>query len=170
MKPGLFQKILFLIIVFGYLQAAAQPAAKIYGVVRDQNNAPLSWVTISLLQARDSSLARTELTDEKGRFEMPSVHAGTFLLCYAAVGFETFYSTVIELSPGQSFQATPVSLNIVTAALQEVRVISKKPLVEVKPGKTVFNVQNSITGTGSHALELLQKLPGIRVDNNDNIS
>ena len=35
--------------------------------------------------------------------------------------------------------------------------------------KTVFNVENSINSTGSTAYELLQKAPGVVVDNNDNI-
>ena len=43
-------------------------------------------------------------------------------------------------------------------------------MVEIKADKTVFNVENSINATGSNALELLQKSPGIQVDNNDNIT
>ncbi|MFM9577824.1 hypothetical protein, partial [Streptomyces turgidiscabies] len=52
----------------------------------------------------------------------------------------------------------------------DVTVVSKKPMIEVKADKIVFNVENSITATGSNVLELLQKSPGIQVDNNDNIS
>jgi len=43
-------------------------------------------------------------------------------------------------------------------------------MIEIKADKTVFNVENSITATGSNALEILQKSPGVQVDNNDNIS
>ena len=39
----------------------------------------------------------------------------------------------------------------------------------MKPDKTVFNVENSINASGSTAFELLQKSPGVLVDNNDNI-
>ncbi len=43
-------------------------------------------------------------------------------------------------------------------------------MIEIKADKTIFNVESSINATGSNALELLQKSPGIQVDNNDNIS
>ena len=50
------------------------------------------------------------------------------------------------------------------------RSTNKKPLIEVKADKTIFNVEASINATGSNALELLQKSPGMQVDNNENIS
>ena len=43
-------------------------------------------------------------------------------------------------------------------------------MIEVKADKTIFNVEASINATGSNALELLQKSPGIQVDTNENIS
>lgn len=43
-------------------------------------------------------------------------------------------------------------------------------MIEVRADKTVFNVEASINVTGSNALELFQKGPGVQVDNNDNIS
>jgi hypothetical protein len=46
----------------------------------------------------------------------------------------------------------------------------QKPLIEQHMDKTVMNVQNSIVSAGSTALEVLEKAPGIVVDQNDNIS
>ena len=43
-------------------------------------------------------------------------------------------------------------------------------MIEVNADKTVFNVEEGINATGSNALELLQKSPGMQVDNNENIS
>jgi hypothetical protein len=54
--------------------------------------------------------------------------------------------------------------------LKTVTVSSKKPLIEVKADKIIINVEGSINSTGSTAMELLQKSPGVTVDNNDNIS
>ena len=53
--------------------------------------------------------------------------------------------------------------------LKEANVTAIKPLIEVRSDKTVFNVENSINSTGSTAYELLQKAPGVVVDNSDNI-
>ena len=53
--------------------------------------------------------------------------------------------------------------------MNAVVVTAKKPIIEVKPDKLVFNVESSINATGSNALELLQKSPGVVVDKDDNI-
>ncbi|MEL6141049.1 MAG: outer membrane beta-barrel family protein, partial [Bacteroidota bacterium] len=41
---------------------------------------------------------------------------------------------------------------------------------EVKPDRTVFNVQGTINAVGDNGLDLLRKAPGVTVDNNDNIN
>jgi iron complex outermembrane receptor protein len=43
-------------------------------------------------------------------------------------------------------------------------------MVEVKPDRTVFNVEGTINSTGSDAMNLLRKAPGVTVDNNDNVN
>jgi hypothetical protein len=51
-----------------------------------------------------------------------------------------------------------------------VTITSKKPFIEQKAGKTLVNVDASPTSTGMNALELLEKSPGVSVDNDGNIS
>ncbi|RZJ34908.1 MAG: hypothetical protein EOO18_08220 [Chryseobacterium sp.] len=43
-------------------------------------------------------------------------------------------------------------------------------MVEIKADKTILNVEGTINATGSDALELLRKAPGVLVDRDDNIS
>ncbi len=43
-------------------------------------------------------------------------------------------------------------------------------MFEQKAGKTVMNVDASPTNTGLNVLELLEKAPGVAVDNDGNIS
>ncbi|GAB2675687.1 outer membrane beta-barrel family protein [Flavihumibacter cheonanensis] len=54
-------------------------------------------------------------------------------------------------------------------SLSAVTVIGRKPLVEVKPDKLVFNVENSINAIGGNGLEVLRKAPGVVVDKDENI-
>jgi hypothetical protein len=54
--------------------------------------------------------------------------------------------------------------------LGEVVVNTSKPLVEVKRGKIVVNVEGSTISTGTTILEILGRSPGVRVDASDNIS
>src|SRR5688572_9437330 len=54
--------------------------------------------------------------------------------------------------------------------MQEVTVMAKRPFIETKIDKTVVNVEASPTSAGSTALDILEKSPGITVDNDGNIN
>jgi hypothetical protein len=45
---------------------------------------------------------------------------------------------------------------------------AQKPFIEQKIDRTIVNIAGSITATGSSAWEVLQKLPGVAVDNSSN--
>jgi len=149
---------------------SAQSSSGISGMVKDQSGKPLQSVTVSLLNASDSSLVKTDVTDSKGNFDISTLKEGSFLLSYSSVGYEQQYSSVFEKKAGAGITASAVTLEQSTGKLKEVTIVAKKPLIEVKADKTVFNVEASINSQGSNALELLQKSPGVQVDNNDNIS
>jgi hypothetical protein len=53
--------------------------------------------------------------------------------------------------------------------LQEVAVEGKRPMVESKPGKLVLNVENSPMAAGNNALDIVQRAPGVSLDNNNNL-
>ncbi len=170
MKPKL--TLILSSILLMTLATSAQTTSKsiVSGGVADANNKPLANITVSLLKATDSSLVKAAVSDEKGNFEISLAKAGKFLLSYSSLGYEKSYSSDFEISIGQDYKANTVILKQVIKNLQDVTVTSKKPMIEIRADKTIFNVENSINATGSNALELLQKSPGVQVDNNDNIS
>lgn len=151
-------------------QGFAQSKATVTGSVKDHTAKGLSAVTVSLLAAKDSSLVKADITDANGQFQIVSASSGRFLLSYSILGYEKKFSERFDLQDGQTFQAATVALELAVKKLQDVTVTSRKPMIEIKADKTVFNVENSINATGSNALELLQKSPGIQVDNNENVS
>ena len=147
-----------------------QNKATVSGNVKDNTGKALHSVTVALLQAKDSSLVKADVTDGQGQFLISTNKTGKFILSYILLGYEKAYSTGFELTDGQNYEVKAASLEPASKKLQDVIVIARKPMIEIKADKTVFNVENSINATGSNAMELLQKSPGIQVDNNDNIS
>jgi iron complex outermembrane recepter protein len=160
------------LLVLGCISLIASPLSKntVAGKVTDFENKPIHLVTVSLLKAKDSSLVKVEITDMNGEFKFPTSVPGEYLLCYTSVGFEKKYSDKFILAEGGEVVLPTIKLPFATKKLQEVVVTAKKPIIEVKADKTIFNVESSITATGSNALEMLRKSPGVQVDNNDNIS
>ena len=171
-KCILMKRVAVLFLAVCIQQTYAQTVVNtVKGVVKDLGSKPLSSVTVSLLQSKDSTLIKAEITDEKGEFVITNVKAGKYFASYSIVGFQKTYSALFEVKEARTYNIAPVLLKPLAAKLQGVTVTTTtKPLIEVKADKTIFNVEASINATGSNALELLQKSPGIRVDNNDNIS
>lgn len=61
-------------------------------------------------------------------------------------------------------------MTVNTAGLKEVTVTTKKPFLQKLTDRIVVNVENSIVNAGSTVMEILERSPGITVDQNDNIS
>lgn len=68
----------------------------------------------------------------------------------------------------QAQDSTAVKLK--DSTLAAVTVTSQRKPVERKVDRTIINVDAFISNTGSNALEVLEKSPGLQVDNNDIIS
>lgn len=162
--------LLALVLLVSYNQALSQNKIFVQGTVNDSKGNGLKYVTISLLKSKDSMLIKAAASDENGKFEIIVNEPGNYMASYSAVGYEMAFSVLFNLSAGQTLHIPDVTLRVSSKQLQDVIVSSRKPLIQIKADKTVFNVQNSINATGSNALELLEKSPGIMVDNNDNIS
>jgi len=160
------------LLLFGCISLIANPLSvnTISGKVIDVDSKPIQSVTVSLLNAADSSLVKVEITNLNGEFKFPTSVSGAYLLSYTNAGYEKKYSDAFILTEGNEIVLPTVKLAQLTKKLQEVVVTSKKPIVEIKADRTIFNVENSITATGNNALEMLKKSPGVQVDNDDKIS
>jgi iron complex outermembrane recepter protein len=168
------QKLLLIAGVFllSAFKLTAQTGAKITGKVNDASGNGLPKATVSLFRAADSSLVKAEVTNASGIYEIEQVKAGSYFISVSHTGFQKGGSAVFSVKEGESFTAPGLSLQAGSNQLQGVTVTStyKKPMIEVKADKTIFNVESSINATGSNAMELLQKSPGVVVDKDDNIS
>jgi iron complex outermembrane receptor protein len=139
------------------------------GVVQDQNNKPISFVTVMLLNSKDSTLVKGDVTDENGQFQFDQLSKGNYILSSSNVGFQKHYSKTITINENNKEIIENIVLKPNDKSLKEVKVLGKKPMIEVKADKTVFNVEQSINAAGTNALELLRKCPGVRVDKDDNV-
>lgn len=152
------------------LSATAQQASKdlVSGKVNGAGK-PAESALISLLNAKDSSLVKSTVSDKEGNFGLNPTKNGDYLLSANLVGYTKTYSRVFGFD-GKSLPPYTLNLTPSTKQLGEVTVTSKKPLIEVQPDKMVVNVEASPTNAGATALEVLEKSPGISVDKDGNIS
>ena len=89
----------------------------------------------------------------------------------SSVGYAKVASVPFEVSSSNPTINVPVLVISEQAKdLGGVTVTAKKPFIEARPDKTIVNVDASPTSAGATVLELLEKSPGITVDNDGNIS
>ena len=162
--------ITIILVTFFAASSFAQNPAQVSGKITGDNDKPLSEATITLLKAKDSSLFKSALTNSNGVFKILSVKPGSYFITVTSVGYTKKSSATFTIAEGQDYAATPMALLHSATSLEAVTIQAKKPMIEVKADKTVFNVENSINATGSNAFELLQKSPGVLTDKDDNIS
>lgn len=144
-------------------------AADITGKIKDSNNQPLATVNIVLLNPENNSLVKATLTDDNGTFTLEAIPGGAYLLKATLLGYEEYSSEKLTVD-ANNLELEDILLAKKNTALKEVTVRAQKPFIEVQADKLVVNVENSIVSAGSSILDVLQKSPGVNVDQNDNIS
>lgn len=161
-------KIVYLCILF-YLvilpDMMAQTLGTIKGNVAQQSDKPLEFSTLMLLKSADSSLVKGAIADAAGTFSFERVAAGTYRVSAQQVGYTKTYSDLITIDDAHAVvQLPPIQLTEETRKLAELTVTARKPFIEQQVDRTVLNVENSVVAAGNTLLEVLEKAPGVTVD------
>lgn len=144
--------------------------ASLSGVVQDAEGEMVAYANIGLFAAADSSLAKAGITDEQGQFVLQGLQDGQYFLKVAMMGYSEYVRPAIQLPNTGHSDLGLITLSPDAIALETATITATRAMVEVKPDRTVFNVQGTINSVGNDGMALLRKAPGVTVDNNDNIS
>ncbi len=161
----------WIVFLFSAQLLSAQSARLITGKIVDEGKSPMEFVNVMLLKSSDTSLVKGTITDREGKFELENIPDGNYNISLSQLGFDKKLIQDIEIMvPNTTKNIGTTIMNKNITLLEGVDVVAKKPFIEHHTDKTVVNVENSIVDAGSTALEVLQKSPGVTVDNSDNIS
>ncbi|ADY53216.1 TonB-dependent receptor [Pseudopedobacter saltans DSM 12145] len=142
------------------------------GKIQDEKGTLLDFATISVISTQDSSTVKGTLANEHGVYSISNIPFGRYILKASLFGYKNHVSKEFVLNSDQ--QTAKIDLTLQPDGkkinLNEIVVVAKKPFVERKADKLVVNVESSSLSTGSTALEVLQRSPGVSLDQNDNIS
>jgi len=154
--------VLLICIFFGF----NLKSQSIQGRLIDEQGEALPYATIQLLD-QDSSLLKVEASRVDGSFEFKGLKTSIYFVNLSFLGFQTKVIK-LDLEKDKGNIGTTV-LKSQSTELQEVTVTAEKPLIQVEPDKTIFNVDKNLSTAGDNGVELLRKAPGLQVDNDDNI-
>lgn len=125
-------------------------------------------LVVSLYSATSNLMIKMSTTNSDGSFKFVAINSDSFYLIISGITIKDFKSQNFDVID-KSIVLLPFELEKKADQLKEVVVVNKKSVITVLADKTVFNVQNTLSATGTTAFELLRKAPGIVIDNNDNL-
>jgi outer membrane receptor protein involved in Fe transport len=129
----------------------------------------VEFATINMFRTGNEAVIQTTLADSSGYFELTTSEKGNYLLQITAVGRDSITMS-IAIGDKSVMELPDLMLLPNTKKLSAVTVVSKKPFIEQKIDRTVVNVGALISNTGTNALEVLQKSPGVLVDESGKIT
>lgn len=123
-----------------------------------------------MLRASDSVTVRGVLAGVDGKFSFEKLDAGSYRLRVTSLNFKTYLGDVFSIDKGSYLDVPDIKLTSLSRGLNEVTVRSQKPMVEQRIDRTIVNVNAMISVAGGNALDVLDKSPGVIVENDGKIS
>ncbi len=143
----------------------AQTLSSIVGQVKSNDGKPISFAAVQLLFASDSSLAKAAFTDDQGAYLFQGIKSGAYHLHINLIGYSSHFSSKVELKEQNNVLKLPdIILTPSSINLNAIDITHKKPFLERKLDRMVMNVESSISSAGNTALELIEKAPGVLVN------
>ncbi|HTK19370.1 MAG TPA: TonB-dependent receptor [Mucilaginibacter sp.] len=142
---------------------------QVTGVLTDKNSHDIPFATVALLKNTDSTIVKSALTDNKGAFQISDIADGKYFVRISMVGYQAYRSESFDLdSASKQKNLGTIILNNAGKELSGVVIRANKPQVQQTAEGVTVNVQNSIMTQGSSVLDVLQRSPGVIVDQHNN--
>ncbi|MFN8275331.1 MAG: TonB-dependent receptor, partial [Flavobacteriaceae bacterium] len=163
------RSILFLcLLIFG--SVSAQNLHKIQGKVLVKELKDHQQALVSLYLEDGLTLVKIEVPSANGTFEFVQIPSKNYKLSIDFPGYQAYWSEVFQVNQEDLTLPDIVMTSASTQQLSEVVITKKKALIENKIDRTVVNVEAMMTTAGGDAMDVLEKSPGIIVDQNGTIT
>lgn len=141
----------------------------IEGVIKDKNEQPLAFATITVFLASDTSIVNYKLSDPKGNFRISQIPLDKELrLLVSFTGYESHRVsfTLTKESSKKSFG--DIILEDANETLDAVVITAEQPPVVMRKDTIEFNAASFKTLPTAMVDELLNKLPGVTMTEDGN--
>jgi outer membrane receptor protein involved in Fe transport len=158
--PGLF--------AFTLLVSCAAMAQKADGSVKGKlvdtaSKQSITEATISVINAKDSSLITFTLSTKQGVFELKGLEPGDYQLVFSHQAYEPFRKNISITADKKQIDLGEIFPQKNYKTLAGVTVTNEAP-IEVKGDTVQFNASGFKTQPNATVEDLLKKLPGLEVD------
>ncbi len=160
---------LFIFILLSLINSAFAQSPSIRGAVLDSKNQPIAFASIYVTKAVDSSNVMGAITNEAGQFIVENLKFDNYLVRINALGYKEQWFKVTLSETSASKALGNVILIETGKNLDEVNIDAERKLLENNIDKKVFQVDKSIISQSGSAVDALQQLPNVTIDENGNL-
>jgi len=140
-------------------------------IVDDSTTAPVSFASVALLNAADSSLLTGLITDELGKFSFEKIPYGKYNLKVTFVGYKPIIIRNIEVTAQQnSVDLHEMKLVEDFQSLDEAVIVGQRLKGEEKVDRTVYALNDDVRKASNTALDALKHIPSVTVDYQNNVT
>lgn len=150
-------KPLFLLLFLSLPLTIFAQSYAVSGTVKDGKNMAVPYANVFLLNISDTTIVKGASTNEKGFFVIENTLPNTYFIRASYIG-QTSRLTPIDIQKDVAMGT--IIIEEKTNTLGEVVLVSKKPTVERKADRIVFNVENTVVSQ-SNSWDILRKTPGV---------
>jgi ferric enterobactin receptor len=161
-----------LLVLPGFNTYAETENGSITGViVDDSTTSPVSFASVALLNAADSTLLSGMITNDQGKFQFTNLPYGKYNVKVTFVGYKPIVIKNVEVSR-QNKTIDLQDLKIVEdyKKLKEAVIVGQRLKGEEKVDRTVFTLNDDVRKASTTALDALKHIPSVSVDFQNNVS
>lgn len=146
-----------------------QQVYEIRGKVSDANHQPVGAATVVLRTKATGIPVQATQTDTSGNFKLTATERGDYLIHITSMGKDSI-DVAVTLAEARVVTLPELVMATSVHQLKQVSVVATRPLIEQQVDRTVLNVDAMISNAGTTALDVLEKAPGVQVDESGSIS
>ncbi|PRY08999.1 outer membrane receptor protein involved in Fe transport [Pontibacter ummariensis] len=161
-------------LAFAYQQpstgSSLEGSALVKGNVLDADTRePIAFATVVLVHPGTGRQVKGTMTDNEGRFALNNVGLGEYILQVSFLGYRQQTVPVEVTADSKEVSVGPLALALNATELGEVTIKALRPSVMVEADKIVVSVEGTALAAGSTAYEVLERSPGVWLDQEGNI-
>lgn len=149
--------------------ASMASAAVVRGKVTDAAGEPLAGATVSLLQP-DSALVTGVTSGTSGRFTIPKVARGKYIIKADYIGYATQFADIEIKNADDTLRLKPFQLTESSIMLKEAVAYGVATPVKVMEDTIQYAADAYKTPPNAAVEDLLKRLPGVEVDKSGSIT
>lgn len=154
----------FFLSLFVSISYAQSKLVTVSGMLKDKTKqAPISYVNIVLTTEKEGAFVSGTVSNDEGRFTLPSIKPGSYNLEFSFVGYVTSRQSLFVGTLSDYLDVGNIELAEDAKVFNEVVVSGSQDAVSEQLDKKTFSVADNVSQSGGSVLQAMQNLPGVSV-------